>query len=149
MIYSIERHKINTLLQGKTLLLLLITVAIAFIMYLLGQKDNMGKASIFAWHGIDLMIFQKTSLILFMLGFTMYLQQYKIQLLMTIAEMSFALYFLHQWSLSFMRRTGLMDFSHEFGGVVLLFMAATISAYLIALLIKQLFGKTSRRIIGW
>lgn len=149
IIYSTERVNINQLIEGKALLLLFFTIAIALIMFLLGQKDSMGKASIFMWHGIDLMIFQKTSLILFMLAFTMHLQRYDITFLKTTANMSFAFFFLHQWGLSFMRSSGMMDFKHGFEGVILIFIAAVIFSYVVARIIKLLLGAYSRYVIGW
>lgn len=149
MIYSLHRPIIDPWIQGKAPLLFIVTVTVAAGMHLLGQTDNMGKASIFAWHGIDLMVIQKLSLIPFMLAFTMALQQYKIGFLNTMASMSFALYFLHQWALSFMRSTGVMDFAHGFGGVLYLFALAVIIAYLIARCIKLLLSKQSRFVIGW
>ncbi len=149
IIYSTERVNINQWIEGKALLLFLFTIAVALIMYLLGQKDSMGKASIFMWHGIDLMIFQKTTLILFMLAFTMRLQQYDISFLKTTANMSFAFFFLHQWALSFMRSTGMMDFKHGFEGVLLIFGAAVIFSYIVARIVKLLLGSHSRYVIGW
>ncbi|MDG1097373.1 MAG: hypothetical protein P8N23_07190 [Methylophilaceae bacterium] len=49
----------------------LLTVTIAMLIYVLGQTNNAGKASILVWYGIDYMIFQKLSLILFILAFTL------------------------------------------------------------------------------
>lgn len=149
IIYSTERTNINQWIDGKALLLFFFTIAVALIMYLLGQKDSMGKASIFMWHGIDLMIFQKTSLILFMLAFTMRLQQYDIAFLKITANMSFAFFFLHQWALSFMRSTGMMDFKHGFEGVLLIFGGAVIFSYIVARIVKLLLGSHSRYVIGW
>ncbi|MGJ8619008.1 MAG: acyltransferase family protein [Methylophilaceae bacterium] len=149
ILYSMERAKINQWIEGKTLLLLLITIATALIMFLLGQKDSMGKASIFMWHGVDLMIFQKVSLIIFMLAFTMHLQQYDIPFLKITANMSFAYFFLHQWALSFMRSSGMMDFKHGFEGVLFIFTAAVIFSYVVARMIKRLLGSNSRYVIGW
>lgn len=149
ILYSQHRSKINQWLQGKTLLLLAFTVGIAFIMQLLGQRDNMGKASILAWHGLDWMIVQKISLIVFMLAFTMTLQQYKIPFLNTMANMSFALYFLHQWALSLMRSLGIMDFKHGFGGVLFIFGLAIVFSYLFARIIKLILRTHSRYVIGW
>jgi len=38
----------------------LLTVTIAMLIYVLGQTNNAGKASILVWYGIDYMIFSKT-----------------------------------------------------------------------------------------
>jgi surface polysaccharide O-acyltransferase-like enzyme len=149
IIYSMERNKINTWIEGKALILLIVTVSTATAMYLLGQTDNLGKASILAWNGIDFMVIQKLSLIPFMLAFTMFLQKYDLPLLNTLASMSFALYFLHQWVLSFFRSAGLMDIEHGFAGVVLLFTATVIFSYLLARTIKLMIGSKSRYMIGW
>jgi probable poly-beta-1,6-N-acetyl-D-glucosamine export protein len=149
IIYSMERDKINPWLEGKALWLLFITIAIATIMHLLGQTDNAGKASIFAWHGVDYMVFQKLSLIPLMLAFTLALQKYDIPFLKTLANMSFALYFLHQWSLSFMRDLGMMDFEHGFGGVLMIFTGVMLFTYLLARIIKLILNRTSRYVIGW
>ena len=149
IIYSTERVKINQWIEGKTLLLFFITIIVALCMYLLGQKDSMGKSSILMWHGIDLMIVQKTSLIIFMIAFTMRIQQYDISFLKITANMSFAFFFLHQWALSFMRSTGMMDFKHGFEGVLLIFSAAVIFSYIVARIVKLLLGSHSRYVIGW
>lgn len=149
IIYSLHRSTIDPWIKGKEILLLVITVAVATGMHLLGQTDNMGKASIFAWHGIDLMVIQKLTLIPFMLAFTMVLQQYKISFLNTMASMSFALYFLHQWALSFMRSVGILDFEHGFSGVLYIFLLALLTSYLLARFIKLLLKKQSRYVIGW
>lgn len=149
IIYSMERTKVNRMIEGKVLLMLFITVMVAMTMHFLGQTDSKGKASLFLWNGLDLMIFQKISLIVFMLTFTMHLQQYDIPCLKVTANMSFAFFFIHQWSLSFMRRFGVMDFEHGFGGVLLIFSLAVISSYLLALGVKQLLKSKSRYVIGW
>jgi probable poly-beta-1,6-N-acetyl-D-glucosamine export protein len=149
IIYSMERFHINYWIKGKAILLLLVTTLVAMLMYLLGQMDSMGKASIWTWHGVDLMIFQKISLIVFMLAFTMQLQEYDIPFLKLTANMSFALFFLHQWGLSFMRRSGLMDIEHGFGGVLLIFIATTAFSYAMGYLIKRILGSKSRYVIGW
>ena len=149
IIYSMERIKINTWIEGKVFPLLLVTILIAMTMCLLGQTDNAGKASILAWRGPDYMIFQKLSLIIFMLAFTMHLQKYDMRFLKTIANMSFALYFLHQWILSFMSNLGMLDFQHGFGGVVLIFIIVATFSYLLARVVKLLLGSISRYVIGW
>jgi probable poly-beta-1,6-N-acetyl-D-glucosamine export protein len=149
ILYSMERHLINQWLERKSIILLIASVAVAIAMHLLGQTDNVGKASIFAWNGIDYMIFQKLSLIAFMLAFTMYLQQYDLPLLKTIANMSFAFYFLHQWTLSFMRDLGMMDAEHGFGGVLIIFIFVMLCTYLLSIAIKQALNGKSRYVIGW
>ena len=149
IIYSVERIKINTWIEGKTLLFLLITVTIAMTMHLLGQTDNAGKASLLVWRGADYMIFQKLSLIPFMLALTITLQQYDIRPLKVIASMSFALYFLHQWVLSLIRDLGLLAFDHGFGGVMIVFVAVVIFSYLLARIIRLVLLRKSRYVIGW
>lgn len=149
IIYSMENVKINAWLKGKTFSLFLLTVAIAMLMYFLGQINNAGKASILVWHGIDYMIFQKLSLILFILAFTLSWQQYNLPFLKVIANMSFALYFLHQWILSFMRDFGMGDFEHGFIGVILISIVAMTLSYFLARIIKLMFKGKSRYIIGW
>lgn len=149
ILYSIERNAINPWIERKAPLLLLITITVATTMHLLGQTNNVGKASIFAWHGIDYMIVQKLSLIAFMLAFTMYLQRYDIRLLKTIASMSFALYFLHQWILSFMRDLGMLDVKHGFGGVLMIFLVVMTFTFILAFIIKQVLKRKSRYVIGW
>lgn len=149
IIYSMENAKINAWLKGKTFNLFLLTVTIAMLMYFLGQTNNAGKASILVWHGIDYMIFQKLSLILFILAFTLDWQQYNMPFLKAIANMSFALYFLHQWVLSFMRDFGMGDIEHGFIGVILISIIAMTASYLLACIIKQTLKGKSRYIIGW
>ncbi len=149
IIYSMEYVKINAWLMGKSFSLFLLTVAVAMLMYFLGQTNNAGKASILVWHGLDYMIFQKLSLIAFILAFTLYWQQYNPSFVKTIANMSFALYFLHQWILSFMRDVGMGSISHGFGGVLLIFTTTMILSYLLARLIKQMLKGKSRYVIGW
>lgn len=149
IIYSIERIRINQWIEGKVILLLFITALVAIGMHLLGQTNNIGKASILMWNGMDYMIIQKLSLIVFMLAFTFALQQYDIPFLKVTADMSFALYFLHQWALSFMRSLGLLDFEHDFAGVLLIFSLALAFSYLLAYLIKIILKKKSRYVIGW
>lgn len=149
IIYSMERAHINQWIEGKALLLLVITILVAMSMHLLGQTNNMGKASILMWNGMDFMIFQKLSLIAFMLAFTITLQQYDIPFLKLTASMSFALYFLHQWALSFMRNLGLMSFEHSFDGVLFIFILALTISYMLAYLIKTILHSRSRYVIGW
>ncbi len=149
IIYSMEHKTINAWIQNKAFILMLISIATATAMHWLGQTDNTAKATILAWQGIDYMVLQKLSLIPFMLAFTMYLQRFDIPLLKTMASMSFALYFLHQWVLSFLRSSGLMEFNHGFAGVLLLCAVTTILSYLLARFIRLLTGKQSRYMIGW
>lgn len=149
IIYSTEYAKINVWLKGKAFSLFALTVAVAMLMYFLGQTDNAGKASILVWHGLDYMIVQKLTLILFILAFTLYWQQYNLPFLKTIANMSFALYFLHQWMLSFMRDFGMGDINHGFVGVIFISIIAMTLSYLLARIIKQMLKGKSRYVIGW
>ncbi len=149
IIYSMENAKINAWLKGKTFRLFLLTVAIAMTMYFFGQTNNAGKASILVWHGVDYMIFQKLSLILFILAATLDWQQYNMPFFKVIANMSFALYFLHQWILSFMRDFGMGDVEHGFIGVILISIIVMSLSYLLARIIKQMLKGKSRYIIGW
>jgi len=149
IIYSMEHKSINRWIQNKVLILMMTTIALATVMQWLGQTDNTAKASILAWQGIDYMVLQKLSLIPFMLAFTMYLQKFDLPFLKTMANMSFALYFLHQWVLSFLRSSGLMEVNHGFAGVLILCAVATLLSYLLARIIKKLIGNQSRYMIGW
>ncbi len=149
ILYSLHRQRINGYLAGRVIGLLLLTMAVALVMYWLGQTDNMGKRGILQWNGIDLMVIQKLSLIPFMLAFTLWLQRYELPALKVIANMSFAFYFLHQWVLYWMRDTGLLDFEHGFLGVIKIFVFVLICCYFLSLAVKQLFDKKSRYLIGW
>jgi len=149
IIYSMEHQTINRFIQGRALILLAITIITATAMHWSGQTDNAGKASMLAWRGIDYMVLQKLSLIPFMLAFTLCLQKFNIPFLKVMAAMSFALYFLHQWVLSFLRSSGLMDVEHGFIGVLMLCAITTLLSYLLARLLRLLIGKRSRYVIGW
>lgn len=149
IIYSLYRERINGYLEERLVGLLVITVLAALTMVWLGQMDNMGKRDLLQWNGIDLMVMQKLTLIPFMLAFTLWLQRFELPFLKIIANMSFAFYFLHQWVLYWMRDTGLLDFEHGIVGVFKIFIFVLICSYFLALLIKQVFKKKSRYLIGW
>lgn len=149
IIYSMHRARINGLIEGKGPILLLITTMTALGMHFLGQNHNAAKASILAWHGADYMIFQKLTLILFMLAFTMQLQQYNIPALKMVANMSFAIFFLHQWVLETFYSIGINEVEHGFDGAMLLFICVASLSYLAARLIKKALKDKSRFVIGW
>ncbi len=149
IVYSVYREPINAYLHGRAIGLLLITVLVALMMYGLGQTDNMGKRDLLQWNGVDLMVFQKLTLIPFMLAFTLWLQRYELPFLKIIADMSFAFYFLHQWVLYWMRESGLLDFEHGIFGVFKIVIFVLICCYFLSLLIKKILNKKSRYLIGW
>lgn len=149
IIYSMHRTRMNGLIEGKGPLLLLITALIALGMHFLGQNHNAAKASIMAWQGPDYMIMQKLSLIVFMLALTMALEAFEIPHLKVIANMSFAIFFLHQWILEALHSIGLDKLAHGFGGVTLLFIFVTCLSYFLSKLIKKVLKDKSRFVIGW
>jgi surface polysaccharide O-acyltransferase-like enzyme len=146
--YSMERVKVNCWIEGKVALLFLMTILIAFLMSLFGQVGSVNKA-LFVYSGVDLMIFQKLSFILFMLAFTLYLQKYNLDFLKKIASISFALFFLHPWVLSVLNKIGMKTIEHGFAGAFFIFMIVTALTYIIAYLIKQMLGGKSKYLIGW
>jgi len=119
----------------------------------LNQFGNFEKDNIFSYSGIDIMLLQKIMMCFLFLSCASYLRTKSWPVVSHIAECSFALFFLHGWSIAILAPIFLSDYLHkilpEWGLGVLFFMAVTALSYGIAVLIKRVFANNSRRVIGW
>lgn len=149
--YSQNRDAIDELI-GRTSSLIIITLMLVGTivgMASLGQVGNMIKPNIFDWNGFDLMVVQKILFILFLLSTLRKIEHVSLPALQFIASMSFAIFFIHTWVYSLLRKGLFSEVQHGILGFLGIF-ALTISITIIAaLIVKRIFGKRSRYLIGW
>lgn len=150
---AIVRYRWGLLAAGLLL-------GIAQVMWL-GSGNSFVKDldEIFVFQGIDINLFQKIFLCLFLLSILQTLEQTKIQWLSLVADTSFPIYFIHPLLLTlsnqpffYGRVQNLLAALHLQGhlpGILAIAVALTAASMAIALGLKQLLGDRSRYLIGW
>ena len=124
-------------------------LAVVILMTYGGQQGNETKLIPWEYSGFDWMVLQKMLLIVFLLSFLLrYLDRENFQLA-KVANLSSALFFIHPLVLAVARSTGALNLFPGFGGFVALSLVVTVSSFLLAYIIKELFGYRSRYLIGF
>jgi peptidoglycan/LPS O-acetylase OafA/YrhL len=151
ILYSQSKSFLDRCFSSKVFLLAAIVVSISFLKVSLGQSDGNLYKNLWAWNGLDLMVLQKLFLILFLVALCQKLEIFRLSLLCYIADISFAIYFLHPWVLWVLiyQEKVIADIQHGLLGVVVIFLVTSIISIIIANLVKLALKEKSRYIIGW
>ncbi len=152
IICSQKKNLIYTKLHGKELLLIFIAIILAFIQAYIGRTGNYYNSP-FEYIGVDLMAIQKMFLCVFFVLWLHRFEKKKSILMDTIASTSFAIFFIHTFLISlFFKIKSYFNFSFPPDSLIvyLLVSFAILSlSVILALLLKQIFPKHSKYIIGY
>lgn len=153
IIVSINKEEVTNLIKGKSMIFGMAAVAMAFMQAILFEgHGNFHKQELFSYGGIDIMLIQKTLLCFFFLSFLQGHEHRKIPSLKLLASSSFALYFIHPWVLTIIRKTEFLsyfEFLPGFGVFVITIPMVVMSSLFIAYSFKRILKKNSRYITGW
>ena len=117
-----------------------------------GHYDNLHKAEIFAFNGIDVFLFQKCLQAGLMLGLLVRFADRRIPLLQYVAERSFAIFFIHYWAQLLLRKAiPWMGASGLPGFYVALIIASAslVASIAVANALRALLKDRSRLLIGY
>ena len=148
--YSKNKNNINKLISRSSLIITLALLATLIAMNYTGQVGNLHKENILKFQSIDLMPLLKIFSILAILAIMNSLLKVRIPLLENIAKMSFAIFFIHNWSGMLINKTKLSSFST---GTILDFVIFFTLTMLITSIIiyctKYFAGRYSKYLIGY
>ena len=144
---SINKETLYKKLHGKEIYLFVLTLLFAFIQAYQRDYSNYYKNA-FEFNGIDWMYLQKISMCYFLLIWLHRFENYQNPLLTTVANTSFAIYFLHPTLIQIKLNVptfleGSWLFLFFYSGLVISI------CILVALSLKKLFKKYSRYLIGY
>lgn len=148
---SLYRNSVNKHCGLKGGVFIFLTISLAFYQYTLGHNGNYIKG-MFEYGGIDIMFIQKMCLSLG-LYFVMETFAFKTKLVDLISDTSFAIFFIHPWVLTTMKRLPFLK--HPESTNIPYFLVTCLIVILVSMLIsialnKLLTGKVkSRNIIGY
>ncbi|BCR03564.1 acyltransferase [Desulfuromonas versatilis] len=145
---SINRARVYRLFAGREFLLLLGAVALACLQAALHTSyGNFHKAP-FAWGGIDIILFQKILLCLFFLVFLKRFEGRTIKPLGFLAKASFPIFFIHPFIIDLILTRQASQQPWPKFNFPLTVLAVTLGSILLAVAIRRLVPRYSRRIIG-
>ena len=151
MVASINRDYIYKTLAGKEYYLLLIVLLMSFIQVVVfNHYENFHKPPL-ELSVPDVMIIQKLALCLFFMVFLKRFEQTRIPVINTLAEASFAIFFIHPMILQLLYNADFIMPTKHYGmfSWLLSVILITFASYCVARCMKFVFGNRSRRIIGW
>ena len=151
---SAHRDKLFPFIDKYWLLMLITAVALAYLQAYFYGAGVLNKAA-FESTVPDLMLPQKLLLNFVLLAILNKFEHISIKPLQKLAEVSFAIYFIHPWITTpwwmIYNSPDLLGLAGR--GNILTTLAATLLitgiSYVIAILIKKMFNKRSRYLIGW
>lgn len=151
ILFSTQNEMLYLRLTGKEFYFLIIAVALALLQAYIGKLGNYQKLPL-SYEGVDLMFFQKIFLCLFFMIFLNRFENYKPKILNLIAINSFGIFFLHGIIISVLTEIKRkLDFSfsgNSFLRYLLVGFLVFSVAFLIAIIIKKLFPKYSKYLVG-
>ncbi|WP_345333092.1 acyltransferase [Ferrimonas pelagia] len=152
ILYSQYKEKLFSCFKGKELPLLVGVIFFAAIAVDRGETGNYAKG-FFVYGGVDLMLMQKTLLILFFMSFLRRFEHSDLKVLDIIASTSFAVFFFHPWFISlFVSFSKKIDYPMESW---LVYFIASFCVLLCsigsAIIVKSLFkgSRSTRMLIGY
>jgi len=153
IIFSMQKDTVLKHINNRTLILGIAVLAVSLTQVILyGTFGNFHKPTMISFNGVDILIIQKTFMILFFLSMLQKINHREIPTLKYIASISFAIYFLHPYVLFFMSYYSLAQYIDFLPGfaifVIKTFLAVSISV-IIANLIKVTMHKKSAYVVGW
>jgi surface polysaccharide O-acyltransferase-like enzyme len=150
---SINREQFDDFIRGKALIFGLTVILLSVLQAAyFNVTGNFHKEELFSYGGLDIIIFQKIALCLFLITALQHSEDKTIPSLKLLASASFAIYFLHPWVLDVMAKVQiyrlLSDLPEIAAWLVTFLLTVTISLT-IAFLVKTILKNNSRSIIGW
>lgn len=152
IMYSLNKKRVDDFIKGKTLYLLLASLAGSFLMSFIGQVGNLHRNLFASIEHLDYMVLQKILFIIFFMSFCQYLTKYKLKLSKYIADISFALFFLHGFTIWLIHEVNHLFFNFQsdtFFYVVVVFLLTIIIDVAVIFFVKTLFKNKSKYIIGY
>ncbi len=154
ILYSEKKEIIDSKITKRSVLFILagLVVLSALTMSILGQSGNLHNDIVWKWTGLDYMIIHKIFLIGFMLSLTKQLEKYNLPSLKKVAQISFPIFFVHSWVLSFIHQLDIFNLYkniNSFWEVTLLFILVFSSSFTAAIITKRILKERSLYIIGW
>lgn len=149
ILYSQHRARAEEALAENLPLLVLTAVTLALLMVGFGQWGNAHKATIWQWAGLDLMVLQKVAMIGAMIGLLLRWEEIDLPVLGFLAEISFALFFLHPWAIALWKEIGFRGWEHGLAGTLLLFVLVVLTSVAAALTARAMLGHRSRFFTAW
>lgn len=151
IVASIHREEIYDRFHGKEGYLLLLCVFISSLQVFNGDVGNYHK-SMWSVSGLDFMFIQKNVLCLFFMVLLHRFEHVNNKWLNLTANTSFAIFFLHPYILTLFEKSHLQLFENTYFiwvGYLTLVCAVIIICILLALMVKKIFKKNSRYLIGY
>lgn len=137
------------------------SITIGFIVFLLSflqalfytDHGNFHKDEIFSYQGLDIIIIQKIAMCFFFLSILQRYERKNIPILNLLASGSFAIFFLHPWTLMIFGNVGAQEFLGSFlpgmGVFIITVPIILISSLLVAYILKLGLKRSSRYVTGW
>ncbi|WP_028023135.1 acyltransferase [Enterovibrio calviensis] len=148
---SLYREEVNKHCGMKATVFLIMALALAFYQYVLGHEGSYSK-DVFEYGGIDIMFIQKMFLSIG-LYFLLETFVFKTKLTDLISDTSFAIFFIHPWVLTTIKRLPFLDHPESTNipyYLITCFVVIALSVLISIALNKILTGKVkSRYIIGY
>lgn len=151
---SQNRDRIYAALEGRSLYLLAPIAFLAWLQAALGTSGNYYRTTL-GFEGVDLMLLQKLVMCVFLMVFLRKFETYRSAAIDTLANTSFAIFFLHPFALHYMLqiKSGQLSAWLPAGESVFVYLlgASIIVAacMAVAIAMKQLIGRRSRMVIGY
>jgi peptidoglycan/LPS O-acetylase OafA/YrhL len=146
---SIHKENIYRYLQGKEIYLLLIVITLAVFQAYIGQSGNYHKPP-FSYGGIDLMFFQKLTLCFFFMAWLNRFETYNSSIIDAVAATSFTVFFIHPFILVILGRLRFDQLElNSWIEFAILVAVVTASCVVVANLVKKVFPKHSRYLVGY
>lgn len=155
ILVSIHRERIYAALSHREGYLLVIVVGLALLQAIFVAKDGNYHKAPFEYGGIDILLVQKIFMCLLIMTFLHRFENTSSRVLDTLADSSFAIFFIHPFFVIGLEQTPLVRFTAEvlpnLPLLRLLVMTAVVVALsmLVAVVIKKIARGHSRSIIGW
>lgn len=155
IICSMYKHQIYTFSKGKEFIYLLISILFVILqVYFTNRVGNYHKSFI-ECNGLDFVYLQKIFLSLFFMTLLNRFENYKLKILLKIAEASFAIFFLHSIlfyfysKLPFKKYFIMLNINFKGADWIYISFILLFLSYFIGKLIRLIVPNKSRLLIGW
>lgn len=153
IMFSENSIKWLSIIKNKSIVLGVFVISLSLVQIkVYGTFGNFHKDDIFSFEGFDVIILQKVFLIFFIISILQKFHDKHIPTLKYIASVSFPIFFIHPWILSFVSYYSISDYWIYLPGVVVFGITTSIAfigSIVIANVIKFALNKRSNLAIGW
>jgi probable poly-beta-1,6-N-acetyl-D-glucosamine export protein len=159
---SMHKDEVYLFLKGKEIYLLLAALSLSLIQVIFYDNFLIFFKKPFEFNVIDISIIQKSIMCLFLMVWLHRFEYRQISFLRRTAEASFALYFIHPILLTLFKHFSQISYDHKYKiasgifdtlyhplGLFIYFFIILSVSYMIALLLRRVFGSYSKLVIGW